>query len=40
MIIQHENLHDCQSIVMNLDPGCQFFSAKCVQFPLIFRELN
>ena len=26
------------NIVVILTPGCEFFSAKCAQFPLIFTE--
>ena len=27
--------HDSLNIVLILDPGCEFFCAKCLQFPLM-----
>ena len=29
---------DSLNIVVNLAPGCEFFSAKCAQFPITFTE--
>ena len=33
MIIQFKNFHDSLNIVAILAPTCEFFFAKCVQFP-------
>ena len=33
----HDNLN---IFVVVLPPGCEFLSAKCVQFPLTFKELH
>ena len=38
MIIQLKYFHDSLNIVVILALGREFFSAKCVQFPLTFAE--
>ena len=38
MTIQLGYFHDSLNIVVILAPGQEFFSAKCVQFPLTFTE--
>ena len=40
MIIRLKYFHDSLNIVVILDPGPEFFSAKCAQFLLTFTELN
>ena len=40
MIIQLKYFHDSLNIVEILAPDREFFSAKYVQLPLIFRKLN
>ena len=40
MIIPLKYFHDNLNIVVILAPGCEFFTAKCIQFPLTFTELN
>ena len=40
MIIRLKYFHDSLNIVVILAPDYEFFSAKCVQFPLTFTELN
>ena len=37
MIKQLKYFHDSLSLVVILAPGCEFFSAKCAQFPLAFK---
>ena len=38
MLIRLKYFHDSLNIVVILAPGCEFFSAKCVEFPLTFTE--
>ena len=38
MIIQLKYFHDSLNIVVILAPDREFFSAKCVRFPLTFME--
>ena len=38
MINPFKYFHDSVNIVLILAPGCEFFSAKCVLFPLTFAE--
>ena len=40
MIVRLKYFHDSLKIVVILVPGHKFFSAKSVQFPLTFTELN
>ena len=40
MTLRLKYFHDSLNIVAILASGCEFFSAKCVEFPLIFKELN
>ena len=40
MIIQFKHFHDSLNIVVILTPRCEFFSAKCAQFILTFKNLN
>ena len=35
-----KHFHDSLNFVLILTPGCEFFCAKCVQFPLTFTESN
>ena len=38
MAIRFKHFHDSLNIVSILASGCDFFSAKCVQFTLAFPE--
>ena len=44
--IHFYDIFNSLNIVLILDPGCEFFYAKCVQFPLIscndkpYQEIN
>ena len=38
MIIRLKYFHDNLEIVVILASGCEFFSAKCAQFPVKFTE--
>ena len=33
------HFYDSLNIVLILDPGCEFFHAKCVQFPLLVNVI-
>ena len=40
MIMRFKHFHDSLNIVLILAPGCKLLSAKCVEFPLPFTDLN
>ena len=40
MIRRFIHFYDKPNIVLILDPGCEFFCAKCVQFPLMIKLIN
>ena len=40
MIRQFIYFHASLNIVFILDPGCEFFCAKCVQFPLMTKFIK
>ena len=40
MIVRFKHFFDSLNIVLILVPGCEFFSAKCVPFPLTFTDWN
>ena len=40
MITRFKHFCDSLNIVVILSPGCEFCSAKCVQFPLTIMEWN
>ena len=40
MIIRLKHFQDSLNIAVILAPGYEFFSPKCTQFPLTFKEWN
>ena len=40
MTIQFKHLNDTLNTVVILTPICEFFFAKCAQFPFTFTERN